>query len=538
MNEQEQDVNIACQNNAAGRTTGSKKAALMMSCTGGVQMILSMATGMLAAKVFGAGANKDAYDIGTYIPMVLMCFFGLDLMRAIFVATFSRLDIDKKEEPSEVFSSIMTILVMLSVFVIAFGIILSPAIVKLIAPDIKTETTEIAVKITRIAMPSMLLMMIGSMSGAVLLAHRRYFKSQMYDLVSRAVLTTAAVLCIFTNSIYFLAIGFVAGQLIASVVAVKQVFDLGLRYRPQIKFSPVVKSIMWQSIPVWVGVVAIYFANTMQNRYASRFEAGSIASLRYTVTIFSAVSILVSVPLFRALSPRIARCVALNNLEEEKRLFWTCFRQACCITVIATTLILLCATEIVTVIFKRGVFDDKAVGITSSLFIWYGLAIWGNIISYQANAIMFAHKKTVMIMIQDLVSNGVLCLLLILLIEPYGLQAVAIAFGISHIVRGIVSVLLVLFIVGIRTDNIAYMWLWTSKFLITSVLSIAVLFGYTAIFGKNISGFYCTSLYVSGAIVTISGVFAAAGYFIKLSEVLSVAHWIKTSIPARLKRQA
>ena len=122
-------------------------------------MGIGLVCGVMVAMAFGASVETDAYNIGTYLPMVLMCFAGLDLMRAILVSVFSKLDVVKKEEPSEVFSSIITMLVIISLFVIGFGVIFARFLVDIVAPEVTEETIHLADNITRMVMPGVMLMM-------------------------------------------------------------------------------------------------------------------------------------------------------------------------------------------------------------------------------------------------------------------------------------------------------------------------------------------------------------------------------------------
>jgi len=490
-------------------------------------MGIGLVCGVMVAMAFGASVETDAYNIGTYLPMVLMCFAGLDLMRAILVSVFSKLDVVKKEEPSEVFSSIITMLVIISLFVIGFGVIFARFLVDIVAPEVTEETIHLAVNITRMVMPGVMLMMLGAMISAVLLAYHEYAKSQIFDIISKLILAVSAGICVFIPNIYILAFGFIGGQLIAAIMAARLLAGLGVKYRPRIRLSPLVREIVVQSIPVWVGVIATYVGVTIQRRYASAFEEGSITSLRYAETIFSAMVTMVSVPLFRALSPRVARNVALENRDEEARLFWACFKQGSCIAVVLTALVWLRSHEIVSVLFQRGRFDLKAVDITGSLFAWISLGVWGNIISYQAIAIVFAHKKTHLSMILNIASNSILCLIIFLTIDRYGIKAIGIGYGISQLLRGLIAIVMITSLLGYRFCNIGR---WLIRFFFTSIISVAALKAYVVFCSFDAGGFLLNLLNLIGSFTTIVGVFIVAGYLLKLPEAVSFTHTVKASL--------
>ena len=517
------------------RPLSMKRATVLLSFLGGFRMGIGLVCSVLVAMAFGASIETDAYNVGTYLPMVLMCFAGLDLMRAILVSVFSKLDVVKKEEPSQVFSSIITVLGIISIFVIGVGLVLTRPLVNLVAPEVTEVTTRLATHITRIAIPGIILMMLGAMTSAVLLAYHEYAKSQVFDILSKLILAVSAAVCIFIPNIYILTFGFVGGQLIAAMVTLRLLSGLGLRYRPQIQFSPIVREILGQSFPVWVGVIATYIGVTIQRRYASAFEAGSITSLRYAETIFSAMVTMVSVPLFRALSPRVARNVALKEHDEEARLFWACFKQGSCIAVVLTALIWLRSNEIVSVLFQRGRFDLKAVDITASLFTWIGIGVWGNIISYQAIAIMFAHKKTHLSMILNIASNSILCLIIFLTIDRYGIKAIGIGYGISQLLRGLMAVAMITGLLGYRFCNIGQ---WFIRFFLTSIVSVAALKVYVAFCSFGAGGFLLNLLNLIGAFVTIVSVFIIAGCLLKLTEAVSFLNLVKAFLLGSSKKIA
>lgn len=510
-----------------------KKAAVLLSFLGGFRMCVGLVCSVLIAMAFGAGILIDAYSIGTYLPTVLMCFCGLDLIRAILVPTFSKLDVDKKEDPSEVFSSVITLLSMVSLFVVTFGVIFAPALVNIIAPEVTEVTTRLAINITRIAMLGIMLMVLGAMASAVLLAYHEYAKSQVFDILSKFILTVTAVVCIFIPNIYILAFGFLGGQFVAAIVSLRLLLGFGLKYRVRLRFSPVFKGIIWQSIPIWFGVIAIYIALTVQRRYASMFEEGSIASLRYAQTIFAAIGTMISVPLFRALSPRIARNVALKEYDREAQLFWNCFRQASCIAVILTSIIMLYSSEIISVAFQRGAFDSQAVNVTSSLFAWIGLGVWGNIISYQAIAIILAHSKSYLSMIISIVSSAALCLIIFVTIDSQGIRAIGMAYGISLTLRGFMALVTVIYLLGYRFCNIGS---WLIRFFLCSVISVVGLMIYISFCPTGNAGFWHNILNLAGASATIISTFAVAGYLLKMKEVVSPVNWAVSILFVNLKK--
>lgn len=510
-----------------------KKAAILLSFLGGFRMVIGLFCNVLVAMVFGASIKTDAYNIGIYLPMVLMYFCGLDLMRAILVSTFSKLDVDRKEEPSEVFSSVISMLGVVSLFVIGFGVIFAPLLVNIVAPGVIEVTTHLAINITRIAMLGVMLMMLGAMTSAVLLAYHEYAKSQVFDILSKFILTVAAIVCVFIPNIYILTFGFLGGQFIAAIVSLKLLSGFGLKYRARIHFSPVVREIIWQSIPVWIGIVVIYIATTVQRRYASTFQEGSIASLIYAQTIFAAISTMISVPLFRALSPRVARNVALEEYDKEAQFFWNCFKQGSCIAVILTSLIVLYSREIISVVFQRGAFDLQAVDVTSSLFTWIGLGVWGNIVSYQAAAIIYAHKKTHFSMILNIISSSIMCLILVLGVGRYGIKAIGMSHGISQTIRGLVATAIATYLLRYRFCNTGS---WFIRFFFCSVISVAALMMYILFCPAGNAGFWSNILNLAGASATMISTFAVAGYLLKLEEVASLVNWVKSILSANLKK--
>jgi len=502
-----------------------KKAAVLLSLLSGFRIGIGLFCSVLVAMAFGASIETDAYNIGTYLPMVLMCFFGLDLMRAILTSTFSKLDVDKKEEPSEVFSSVITVLATISLVVIGIGVTFARFLVRIIAPGVTEATVELAVNITRIMMPAISLMMLGAIVSAVLLAYHEYAKSQIFEILLKIVLTAAAIVCVFIPNIYILAFGFLVGELVATLVTLRLVFSLGLRYRPQIRFSPIVKDIVKQSIPVWIGVMAVYAATTVQRRYASTFKAGSIASLTYAETIFSAVATMVSVPLFQALSPRVARNVALGEYDEEARAFWSCFKQGSCIAVVLTAIIWLYPREIVSVVFKRGAFDLQAVDISSSLFTWIGVGVWGNIMSYQAIAILFAHNKSHFSMLISIISSAALCLVIVLAIDYCGIKAIGMGYGVSQTLRGLIGLWMVSYLLGYRFCNTGW---WLIRFAATSLVAVAAIGGYSLLRPSGTADLWTDFVGLIGAFAVVTGGFIVAGYLFRLEQVVWFVNWAKS----------
>ena len=147
------------------RSAGIVSAAVSLS------RITGLVREMAMARLFGAGAANDAFQLGFRIPNLTRNLFAEGALSSAFVPIFTQyLTTKGKREAAELSNLVATALMLVVGAVCVLGMIFSPQLVRLLAPGFAQVPGkfELAVLLTRIMFPFLLLVALAAQAMGVL----------------------------------------------------------------------------------------------------------------------------------------------------------------------------------------------------------------------------------------------------------------------------------------------------------------------------------------------------------------------------------
>src|SRR5689334_1242205 len=147
---------------------------------------MSRVTGLLResvmAKLFGAGMIYDAFQLGFRIPNLTRDLFAEGALSSAFVPTFTEyLTTKSKEEAARLANLVFTALIVIVGGLCLMGEIFAPTLVTAIAPGFHADPAKfaLAVQLTRIMFPFLLLVALAAQAMGVLNACNQFFVPAM-----------------------------------------------------------------------------------------------------------------------------------------------------------------------------------------------------------------------------------------------------------------------------------------------------------------------------------------------------------------------
>ena len=143
----------------------------------GLSRIAGFARDILTASILGAGPVADAFFVALKLPNLFRRVTGEGAFSVSFVPLYTEMLEQKGEEKADEFAgnalSIMAI--GLSIFT-ALVMLAMPAVMLVIAPGFEDDPVRypLAIELTRITFPYLLLMSMTALLGGVLNAHDRF----------------------------------------------------------------------------------------------------------------------------------------------------------------------------------------------------------------------------------------------------------------------------------------------------------------------------------------------------------------------------
>jgi putative peptidoglycan lipid II flippase len=154
---------------SVARSAGIVSIAVMFS------RVLGLVRETIFARYFGAGFLYDAFLVGFRIPNILRDLFAEGALSAAFVKVFTDYQLKKSEVQAWRLASLIfnALAVVLSIVTVA-GILLSPYIVPLLAWGFPPEKAALAVTLTQIMFPFILLVALAAVAMGVLNTKGRF----------------------------------------------------------------------------------------------------------------------------------------------------------------------------------------------------------------------------------------------------------------------------------------------------------------------------------------------------------------------------
>jgi putative peptidoglycan lipid II flippase len=170
--------------------------------------------------------------------------------------------------------------------------------------------------------------------------------------------------------IYALVLGNLAGTLTCVGILM---FTL-LRHVPYQMNGPVLYQDVRDLLSLGLPIFGYYFCSQMggliANYFAATLNEGSVAALNYARTAIASVIMLITMNLSRSIFPTLALLSSDQRHEESRHLVLSVGRLLIMLFVPVSALFIVRAREIIELLYMRGLFDERALAWTSTVFVF------------------------------------------------------------------------------------------------------------------------------------------------------------------------
>jgi putative peptidoglycan lipid II flippase len=305
-----------------------------------LSVFTSRITGLLResfmARWFGAGLVYDAFMLGFRIPNLTRDLFAEGALSSAFVPTFTEyLTTRSKEEAARLANLVATALIVIVGSICAVGTIFAPTLVHWIAPGYAAVPgkLELAVTMTRIMFPFLLLVALAAQAMGMLNASNRFgvpaTASTFFNIGSvgfGVVLGFWLGPTLHVSHIEGMAVGVVLGGALQLCWQLPSLYRLGYRFRPAFDWSDSgMMKILRLMAPAILGNAAVQINVLVNTNFAStiydpqRGFDGPVSWLSYAFRFMQLPLGLFGVAMAAATLPSISRSAAQGNMDEFRR---------------------------------------------------------------------------------------------------------------------------------------------------------------------------------------------------------------------------
>ncbi|MDC3120808.1 murein biosynthesis integral membrane protein MurJ [Candidatus Pelagibacter sp.] len=370
--------------------------------TFGFYTILSRLLGylrdILIAIFLGTGLLADAFFVAFRIPNTFRRLFSEGTFNAAFVPSYASEMIKGKKRSNKFANDVFNLLFLSLLLITIIVQLFMPAFVSLIAPGFvgDIDKMEIAITLTRITFPFLLLICLASFFAAILNSHNKFAAASAAPIILNIVLVLVLLFSssLGDNLVYYLSYAVsIAGllQLLFLYKFVSKHYLLKIDF--QIKITNKVKIFFKKLLPSIFssGVTQI---NILVGTIIASFQASAVSYLYYADRIYqinlAVAGIAIGVVVLPQLSKHIQskkkdKIILIQNKALELSLF---------LSLPASIALILGSDQIVSALFGYGSFNQTAVSNSSLALYYFALGLPAFALIKVFSSFFFANHNT------------------------------------------------------------------------------------------------------------------------------------------------
>jgi putative peptidoglycan lipid II flippase len=345
--------------------------------------LLGFVRDMVVARAFGAGPITDAFFVAFRIPNILRRLLAEGALSTAMIPVFTDyLARDDRPELHRMLRAVLGLSLLALAITTVLGIVFAPAILQAIAPGFMNDPAQasLAVLLTRIMFPFLLLVGLAAIATGILNTHGRFFASAIGPAVLNVGMIAAVLLLArsLEQPIVSLAIGVLAGGVGQLVAQIPSLWACGLLVAPSVELRhPAIPKITRLLLPSVFGLAAVQLMVFVNTLLASLLPLGSISYLYYADRVMEFPLGVFGIALASASLPVMSRHAAAGDHRGLADTLNFALRLAFYVSVPATVGLVALRTPIVRVLFERGRFGPAETAATAEALAWYAVGLAG-----------------------------------------------------------------------------------------------------------------------------------------------------------------
>ncbi len=343
--------------------------------------VAGLAREIITAKVFGAGAANDAFEIAFLLPNMMRRLFAEGAFAQAFVPLIAEYRGQRGEAAThKLINRVATLQLLALLVVTVLGILAAPWLIPLFASGFaKTPgKTLLATELLQIMFPYLLFISLTALAGGVMNIWKKFAIPAFTPVLLNACMIAAALWAAphFKQPIHALAWGVLAGGVAQLALQLWPLYKLGMfpRFDFHSRDEGVLRMLKTMG-PAILGVSVAQASQLINSNYASFFGDGSVSWLNKAGRLMELPTALLGVAIGTVILPALG---VLRNEKNERgygELLDYGMRFALIATLPAMAVMGVLATPMVATLLQRGEFTGRDALQTGPAVIAYAVGI-------------------------------------------------------------------------------------------------------------------------------------------------------------------
>jgi putative peptidoglycan lipid II flippase len=342
--------------------------------------LLSRLTGLardiLLAAVLGAGPAADAFFVAWRLPNHFRAIFAEGAFNAAFVPAYARIRTTGGIEPAKLFADrVFTLLFTCQIVLLAIALLFTPAVIAVLAPGLSNDPGRftLAVELTRITFPYLLLVTLVTLYGGILNALQRFAAAAAAPiLLNLSMMATLAVATRFSSPAHAAAWGVLAAGLLEVIlVGGDALHQRVMTVFRAFRWDEDIKRFFTALGPAVVGSAGLQIALFADTVIATFLSAGALSALYYADRLNQLPIGVIGIAAGTVVLPEMASRIAAGDEAGAARAQNRAIELTLLLSIPCIAAFLLVPDLIMRVLFMRGAFtaaDAAAAGQTLAAY--------------------------------------------------------------------------------------------------------------------------------------------------------------------------
>ncbi|SFN77931.1 putative peptidoglycan lipid II flippase [Pseudobutyrivibrio sp. UC1225] len=367
---------------------------VMIACMTLSFKILGFVKQSVIAYYFGTTGETDAYNLAyTFVGTMTSA-----LVRAIsisMVSIYTHTLIQKgKDAASKLICACLEFMLPIAPFILLLVYMLTPVIAKILGPAYTPSETAVLKHYLYICYPLFVFSIFTMVGTALMDSNKDFAVSRTESFFTSTVTIICCILLYSTQAVTSLVIA----QYLSYFLFITLLFIRSRRYVNfqfvRFKDVPELKVILTAALPVFIGNSVFQINKIVDGSISSSLGEGNATALAYAIVLEDLVINVIVNNVVDVLYVNFSNYAAEGNTKKLSETMTSAVNAMICIMAPISIITCLCATEIVTIVFKRGQFDETSVAMTSAALIGYGVGFISAGVRDIASRGLYAFKDT------------------------------------------------------------------------------------------------------------------------------------------------
>jgi putative peptidoglycan lipid II flippase len=357
------------------------KAIIGVSALTTLSRVTGLARELVSARVFGAGAANDAFEVAFQLPNMMRRLFAEGAFAQAFVPMLAEYKGQRGEAAThQLIDRVATLQLIALIVVTLIGIIAAPILISIFASGFRQTPgkSALAVELLQYMFPYLIFISLTALAGGVMNVYKKFAIPAFTPVLLNLCMIGASLWLApqFKQPIHALAVGVIVGGVAQLALQLWPLYKLGMFPRFDFNFRDEgVRRILKTMAPALLGVSVAQISLLINTNYASAFGDGYVSWLKKADRLMELPTAMLGVAIGTVILPALG---VFRNEKNEKGyadlLDWG-MRFALIATLPAMAVMIVLAVPMVSVLFQGGEFTARDVTQTAPAVAAYAAGV-------------------------------------------------------------------------------------------------------------------------------------------------------------------